>query len=136
MTQREIGVNLPEEKDLYAVGTVSHISQILRLSPTSVRCVVEGRRRARLKRLWHCLLYTSSTELESRYPQYRFAKHKGYGTKLHLSLIHIWMDTSEKIRLTPAWASSKLPTTAHTPTLAPSWVSIWVSWTWETPSLG
>ena len=52
VTQREIGVNLPEEKDLYAVGTVSHISQILRLSPTSVRCVVEGRRRARLKRLW------------------------------------------------------------------------------------
>ena len=52
VTQREIGVNLPEEKDLYAVGTVSHISQILRLSPTSVRCVVEGRRRARLKRRW------------------------------------------------------------------------------------
>lgn len=52
VTQREIGVNLPEEKDLYAVGTVSHISQILRLSSTSVRCVVEGRQRARLKRLW------------------------------------------------------------------------------------
>ncbi|MEI3305217.1 MAG: LON peptidase substrate-binding domain-containing protein [Dysosmobacter sp.] len=43
---------MPEEKDLYAVGTVSHISQILRLSATSVRCVVEGRRRARLRRLW------------------------------------------------------------------------------------
>ena len=43
---------------------------------------------------------------------------------------------SEKIFFTPVCASSKFPSTAHTPTLAPSWVSIWVSWTWETPSLG
>ena len=28
-----------------------------------------------------------STELEGRYPQYRFAKHKGYGTKLHYQLL-------------------------------------------------
>ena len=52
VTQREIGVDLPGEQDLYTIGTVSHISQILRLSATSVRCVVEGRRRARLRRLW------------------------------------------------------------------------------------
>jgi len=52
VAQREIGVNAPGEKDLYQVGTLSHISQILRLSKNSVRCVVEGRRRARLRRLW------------------------------------------------------------------------------------
>ena len=52
VTQREIGVDQPEEKDLYVIGTVSHISQILRLSSSSVRCVVEGRQRARLRRLW------------------------------------------------------------------------------------
>ena len=52
VTQREIGVNAPEEKDLYAVGTVSHIVQILRLSATSVRVMVEGRQRAHLRRLW------------------------------------------------------------------------------------
>ena len=52
VTQREIGVNEPEEKDLYAMGTVSHITQILRLSNTSVRIMVEGRQRARLRRLW------------------------------------------------------------------------------------
>ena len=52
VTQREIGVNAPGEKDLYAVGTISHIVQVLRLSNTSVRCVVEGRSRARLRRLW------------------------------------------------------------------------------------
>ena len=52
VTQKEIGVNEPEEKDLYAMGTVSHITQILRLSNTSVRIMVEGRQRARLRRLW------------------------------------------------------------------------------------
>ena len=52
VTQREIAVNEPEEKDLYAMGTVSHITQILRLSNTSVRIMVEGRQRARLRRLW------------------------------------------------------------------------------------
>lgn len=52
VTQQEIGVNAPEEKDLYQVGTVSHINQILRLSSNSVRVMVEGRHRARLRRLW------------------------------------------------------------------------------------
>ena len=52
VTQREIGVNVPAEKDLYEIGTVSHISQILRLSANSVRVMVEGRYRARLRRLW------------------------------------------------------------------------------------
>ena len=52
VTQREIGVNAPEEKDLYTIGTVSHITQILRLGQNSLRVMVEGGRRARLKRLW------------------------------------------------------------------------------------
>ena len=52
VTQREIGTNLPGEQDLYEVGTISHISQILRLAPTAVRVMVEGSRRARLRRLW------------------------------------------------------------------------------------
>jgi ATP-dependent protease La len=52
VTQREIGVAAPGEKDLYSVGTVSHISQILRISATSVRVMVEGRSRGRIRRLW------------------------------------------------------------------------------------
>lgn len=52
VAQKEISVNEPEEKDLYAVGTVSHITQILQLSATSVRVMAEGRQRARLRRLW------------------------------------------------------------------------------------
>ena len=52
VTQREIGVNAPEEKDLYTIGTVSHITQILRLGQSSVRVMEEGRQRAHLRRLW------------------------------------------------------------------------------------
>ncbi len=52
VTQREIGVTRPGEADLYEIGTISHISQILRLSATSIRVMVEGRCRARLRRLW------------------------------------------------------------------------------------
>ena len=42
VTQKELGTAVPEEKDLYEIGTVSHITQILRLSPSSVRVMVEG----------------------------------------------------------------------------------------------
>ncbi|MCI2059022.1 MAG: endopeptidase La [Oscillibacter sp.] len=52
VTQREVGVMEPREEDLYSVGTVSHITQILRLTQSSVRVMVEGRHRARLKRMW------------------------------------------------------------------------------------
>lgn len=52
VTQKEIGTAVPGEKDLYRVGTVSHISQVLRVSEGSVRVMVEGGRRARMKRLW------------------------------------------------------------------------------------
>ena len=57
VTQREIGVNKPEEKDLYDIGTVSHITQILRLSQNTVRVMVEGRQRARMRRLWQVTPY-------------------------------------------------------------------------------
>ena len=57
VTQREIGVELPAEEDLYQIGTVSHIRQILRLSSGSARVMVEGRRRARLRRLWQSTPY-------------------------------------------------------------------------------
>ena len=40
VTQREIGTNLPGEKDLYEIGTISHITQILRLSANTVRKAV------------------------------------------------------------------------------------------------
>ncbi len=52
VTQRELGVALPGEDDLFQVGTISRITQILRISANSVRVLVEGECRARLRRLW------------------------------------------------------------------------------------
>ncbi len=52
VAQREAGVQIPGEDDLYQVGTVSTVRQILRISETAVRVMMEGRLRARLRRLW------------------------------------------------------------------------------------
>ena len=52
VAQRELTAADPGERDLYHVGTVSLIRQILRLNESSVRVMMEGRTRARLRRLW------------------------------------------------------------------------------------
>ena len=52
VAQREIGTGQPGPGDLFPVGTVSVIRQILRVGETSVRVMMEGRSRARLRRLW------------------------------------------------------------------------------------
>ena len=57
VTQKEIGVTQPTEKDLYEIGTVSHITQVLRINANSVRVMVEGKARAQMKRLWQSAPY-------------------------------------------------------------------------------
>jgi len=76
VTQREIGVELPEEKDLYQIGTVSHVRQILRMSSGSARVMVEGRRRARLRRLWQTSPYLQANveELPEEPPSEAFRR--------------------------------------------------------------
>ncbi len=69
VTQREIGVSQPEEKDLYEMGTISRVTQILRLSPGSVRIMVEGLRRARLRRLWQTEPYLQANVEEVEEPE-------------------------------------------------------------------
>ena len=71
VAQREINVPLPGEKDLYSMGTISVIRQILRISETAVRVMMEGRSRARLRRLWQTEPYLQGNvepvkELKSR----------------------------------------------------------------------
>ncbi len=51
VAQKEIFTELPTQEDLYAIGTISHIRQILRVSETNVRVMIEGKRRARLDSL-------------------------------------------------------------------------------------
>ena len=52
VTQREITPDLPQESDLYTVGTLVHITQVLRVSDHVIRVIAEGKQRARLRRLW------------------------------------------------------------------------------------
>ena len=52
VTQRELNVDVPQQGDLYTVGTLVHISQVLRVSDHVIRVIVEGKQRARLRRLW------------------------------------------------------------------------------------
>ena len=51
--QKDISVENPEEEDLYTVGTISNIRQILRMPGDNVRVMVEGHARGRLARLVH-----------------------------------------------------------------------------------
>ena len=52
VTQRDIGTQMPGEEDLFSVGTLCRILQIIKTSDSSVRVVVEGEQRARIHRLW------------------------------------------------------------------------------------
>lgn len=51
VTQRDLTVESPQEKDLYTIGTVADVKQILRLPENNVRVMVEGKSRGRLVQL-------------------------------------------------------------------------------------
>jgi ATP-dependent Lon protease len=70
VTQKEIGVMEPEEKDLYQVGTVCRIVQILKTGERSVRVIVKGEYRAKIRRIWQVkpFLQANVEELEESVP--------------------------------------------------------------------
>lgn len=47
--QKDAKTNNPDEKDIYAVGTIGTIIQLLRLPDGTVKVLVEGKRRVRIK---------------------------------------------------------------------------------------
>jgi ATP-dependent Lon protease len=49
-TQKNAGVDSPGEKDIYGVGTVGTVLQLLRLPDGTVKALVEGKRRAHIRR--------------------------------------------------------------------------------------
>ena len=51
VTQRDLTVENPEEQDLYTIGTVAKIKQILRLPENGIRVMVAGRSRGRMLRV-------------------------------------------------------------------------------------
>ncbi len=48
ITQKEATVRNPTEKDIFQIGTIGHILQILRLPDNTVKVLVEGKRRGKI----------------------------------------------------------------------------------------
>lgn len=57
VTQRDLAVEAPQQDDLYTVGTISTVRQILRLPGGTVRVMVEGQTRGKLQTLVQTLPY-------------------------------------------------------------------------------
>ena len=51
VAQKDLSVEEPEEKDLYKIGTIANIRQILRMPGDNVRVLVEGEKRGRMLKL-------------------------------------------------------------------------------------
>ena len=66
VAQRELAVESPQEKDLYSIGTICNVRQILRLPGDNVRVMVEGVSRGRL-----CLLPKTTPYLNAWWRSFR-----------------------------------------------------------------
>ncbi len=66
VSQRDVAVEEPEEEDLYTIGTVCNIRQLLRMPGDNVRVMVEGLSRGRLEGLEQTKPFLTArvTELE------------------------------------------------------------------------
>ena len=71
VAQRDMAVEQPALKDLYSVGTISSVRQILRLPGNNVRVMVEGSGRGRLLSLHHCVPYLLAEVEELPEPAFR-----------------------------------------------------------------
>ena len=52
VTQKQLTTDVPDADDLYEIGTLVRVSQVLRVSERVIRVFVDGVSRARLRRLW------------------------------------------------------------------------------------
>ena len=52
VTQRELSVTHPGEDNLYTIGTIAHVLQIIKTSDSTVRVLVRGLGKGRIHRLW------------------------------------------------------------------------------------
>ena len=66
VAQRELAVESPQEKDLYSIGTICNVRQILRLPGDNVRGMVAGVSRGRL-----CLLPKTTPYLNALVGSFR-----------------------------------------------------------------
>ena len=96
VAQREIGTAQPGEKDLYSVGTVSVIRQVLRISENSVRVMMEGKGRAKLRRLWQTEPY-----LQGNVETVRESKARMSDLQLEALLRHTYTNFGEYASMAP-----------------------------------
>ncbi|MDR1132089.1 MAG: endopeptidase La [Oscillospiraceae bacterium] len=74
VAQRDISKEIPAERDLYAIGTICRIKQLLRIPGTEgVRVLVEGYKRARINRFeereaFHFAEVSAIEDGDARYP--------------------------------------------------------------------
>ena len=69
VTQRDVSVEFPKEKDLYSVGTIANVRQILRLPGDNVRVMVEGVSRGKMKMLTSAEPYLTASVEELAKPR-------------------------------------------------------------------
>ena len=73
IAQRDVQCENPKKTDLYSVGTVAYVRQILRLPGDNMRILVEGKYRAQLTDLIHAEPYLFGRALELDEPGYNAA---------------------------------------------------------------
>ena len=66
--QKDISVEDPEEKDVFSIGTISNIRQILRMPGDNVRVMVEGQARGRLLHMVRTQPHLEAEVLEIQRP--------------------------------------------------------------------
>ena len=70
IAQRDVQCENPKKTDLYSVGTVAYVRQILRLPGDNMRILVEGKYRAQLTDLIHAEPYLFGRAMELDEPGY------------------------------------------------------------------
>ena len=73
IAQRDVQCENPKKTDLYSVGTVAYVRQILRLPGDNMRILVEGKYRAQLTDLIHAEPYLFGRAMELDEPGYNAA---------------------------------------------------------------
>ena len=73
VAQRDVQCDEPKKTDLYSVGTVAYVRQILRLPGDNMRILVEGKYRAQLTDMIHTEPYLFARAMELDEPDYHAA---------------------------------------------------------------
>lgn len=96
VAQRETNTRHPGERDLYSVGTISLVRQAVRISEGAVRVMMEGRERAKLRRLWQMEPYLQGNVEPIQEPEARVSDFQ-----LEALLRHTYVNFGEYASMVP-----------------------------------